>query len=151
MKKAKLTIPSDNDYLFHVRKFIEKIGKRNKFSTKVISALMLGADEACSNIIRHSYQNNKTKKIQIVALIKRWSFTLVILDQGKPYDPRQADDPDVLHYAEIGKVGGLGIMMIRKLMDDIKYKVSRRGNEFHLVKYREEIKKSKWFKILRLI
>ena len=149
MKKAKLTIPSDNDYLFHVRNFIKKIGIRNNFSSKVISAMMLGADEACSNIIRHSYQNNSNWKIHIEVLIKRSSFTLIIIDQGQPFDPRQVKDPDLIHYAEIGKVGGLGIMMIRKLMDDIKYKVSRRGNEFRLIKYREEFKKSKLFKILR--
>ena len=151
MKKAEITIPAEIDYLVRVRNFIERTGLRHAFSHKEIHAIMLAVEEACTNIIRHGYQNMNKGKIQIEAIIKKPSLTLTIIDQGQTYDPRREKAPDLARYVEIGKVGGLGIMMIRKLMDEIDYSVTKRGNEFRLIKYREAFRSSKFFKIWLLL
>lgn len=149
MKKRKITIPAELDYLFHVRSFIEKTGMRNAFSHADIQSIMLAAEEACTNIIRHGYQNIRYGRIQIKAIISKSKFELIIIDQGQTFHPEGAESPDLDHYVETHKVGGLGIMMIKKLMDDIKYKVTRNGNEFHLIKYRENYKDSKLLQFKR--
>jgi serine phosphatase RsbU (regulator of sigma subunit)/anti-sigma regulatory factor (Ser/Thr protein kinase) len=137
VKKEEITIPAQMSYLIQIRDFVEHIGKRYKYSEKMINSFKLVIDEACTNIIRHGYRDIKNGEIQIKAIIRRLSLTIVVVDQGTSYDPRQANTPDLAKYVDIGKKGGLGILMMRKLMDDIQYVVSERGNEFRLTKFRE--------------
>ena len=137
VRKEEITVPAQMSYLIQVREFIEHIGKRYKFDDKVINSFKLVIDEACTNVIRHGYRDIKNGEITIKAIIRRLSLTILIIDQGKTYDPSQAATPDLGKYVDIGKKGGLGILMMRKLMDDLQYVVTERGNEFRLTKNRE--------------
>lgn len=140
MKKEKFTIPAEFDHLALIRDFIERTGNKYSFSNRVINSLKLAVEEACTNIIRHGYKGMPPGKIVIKFIIRRFSFTVVLVDNGRSFDPRQVKPPDLKHYVEIGKVGGLGIMMIRKLMDEIDYRSDSRKNEFRMTKYRENIR-----------
>ncbi len=143
VKKEEITIPAQMSYLTQVRDFIEHIGKKYHFHDKVVNSFKLVIDEACTNLIRHGYRDIKNGEIVIKAIIRRMSLTIVIIDQGVSYDPRQANTPDLANYVNIGKKGGLGILMMRKLMDDLQYSVTERGNEFRLTKNREQSHESK--------
>src|SRR4030042_6917107 len=113
-------------YRRQVRDFIEQIGARHNFDHKIINSFKLVVDEACTNIIRHGYRDIKNGQIMVRAIVRRMSLTIVIVDSGHSFDPRQVQDPDLEKYVSIGKKGGLGIFMMRKLMDDIKYNVTSR-------------------------
>ncbi len=143
VKKEEIIIPAQMSYLIQVRNFIEHLGKRFKYSERMVNSFKLVIDEACTNIIRHGYRDIKNGEIQIKAIIRRLSLTIIIVDQGISYDPRQANTPDLAKYVDIGKKGGLGILMMRKLMDDIQYVVTEKGNEFRLTKMREATDESK--------
>ncbi len=143
VQKEEITIPAQMSYLTQIRDFIEHIGKKYRYHDKLINSFKLVVDEACTNIIRHGYRDIKNGEITIKAIIRRLSLTIVILDHGRVYDPRQANTPDLAKYVNIGKKGGLGILMMRKLMDDLQYSVTERGNEFRLTKYRETMHESK--------
>lgn len=132
--KEEITIPAQMPYLRQLRDFIEDIGHKFNFNQKIVNSFKLVVDEACTNIIRHGYRDIKNGKITCRAIIRRLSLTIVIIDNGKSFDPRQVQDPDLNKYVSIGKKGGLGIFMMRKLMDDIKYNVTSRGNELRLTK-----------------
>lgn len=137
--KEEITLPAKMSSLRQVRDFIDQIGKKYKFTEKIINSFKLVVDEACTNIIRHGYLDIKDGQITIRAVIRRLSLTIIIIDQGKSFDPRQIKSPDLQRYIQIGKKGGLGIFMMRKLMDDIQYTVTSRGNELRLTKTREEV------------
>jgi serine phosphatase RsbU (regulator of sigma subunit)/transposase len=79
------------------------------------------------------------------AIIKTTSLTIVLIDQGRTFDPRNAKAPDMKEYIKIGKKGGLGIFMLQKLMDEIDYQVTTEGNELRLVKYRTAKSRRKTF------
>ncbi|RMG63885.1 MAG: HAMP domain-containing protein [Calditrichaeota bacterium] len=136
--KEEITIPAQMSQLNRVRDFIEQIGKKYKFSHKIVNSFKLVVDEACTNIIRHGYQDIEEGQITIRAIVRRMSLTMVIIDQGRSFDPRQVKNPDLNKYIQIGKKGGLGIFMMRKLMDDIKYNITENGNELRLTKVRED-------------
>lgn len=146
VKKEEITIPAQMSYLVQIRDFVENIGKKHKFSDKVVNSFKLVIDEACTNLIRHGYRDIKNGEISIISIIRRSSLTIIIIDQGQSYDPRQANTPDLSKYIDIGKKGGLGILMMRKLMDDLQYTVTERGNEFRLTKFRETADESKIMK-----
>ncbi len=142
VKKEEITIPAQMSYLLQVREFIEHIGKKYRYEDKLVNSFKLVIDEACTNVIRHGYRDIKNGEITIKAIIRRLSLTIIIVDKGKSYDIRQANTPDLAKYVDIGKRGGLGILMMRKLMDDIQYSVTERGNEMRLTKYRENLRES---------
>ena len=141
--KEEIIIPAQMPYLRQIRDFIEQIGKRFDFNQKIINSFKLVVDEACTNIIRHGYRDIKNGEITVRAIVRRLSLTIVIVDNGKSFDPRQVQNPDLDKYVSIGKKGGLGIFMMRKLMDDIKYNVTSRGNELRLTKTREKVERAR--------
>jgi serine phosphatase RsbU (regulator of sigma subunit)/anti-sigma regulatory factor (Ser/Thr protein kinase) len=146
VRKEEITIPAQMSYLVQIRDFVENIGRKHKFSDKVVNSFKLVIDEACTNLIRHGYRDIKNGEITIIAIIRRSSLTIIIIDQGQSYDPRRANTPDLAKYIDIGKKGGLGILMMRKLMDDLQYTVTDRGNEFRLTKFRDTTDESKIMK-----
>lgn len=151
--KEEIVVPASMSHLKEIRDFIEQIGKKYKISDKIINSFKLVVDEACTNIIRHGYKDIKDGKVTIRAIIRRLSVTIVVIDQGRSFDPRQVKDPDLQKYVQIGKKGGLGIHMMRKLMDDIQYNLTGHGNELRLAKTREAVEESKyisWFGSLSL-
>lgn len=144
-------IPAQIKYLAQIRSFIDYIGRVYHYSSKDINATKLAVEEACTNIMRHGYRDIPNGEITIKILIRRLSMTVILIDQGQSFDPRRVNKPDLFKYVEMGKMGGLGIMMIRKLMDELRYNVTSQGNEFYLIKYRERFKNSFLFKIWHVL
>jgi serine phosphatase RsbU (regulator of sigma subunit)/anti-sigma regulatory factor (Ser/Thr protein kinase)/tetratricopeptide (TPR) repeat protein len=136
--KEQLKIPANIDYLGELREFVTKVGKKHGFSDKIINAFKLAIDEAGTNVIRHAYRGSESEGfITIRALVKKNSLTVCLIDQGKYFDPKHVKDPDLQRYVDIGKKGGLGIFIMRKLMDDIDYRRTEEGNELRLTKNRD--------------
>lgn len=151
MKKTELTIPAEIHSIIPVRSLIEKIGFRYAFAIKTIHATKLAVEEAVTNIIRHGYNNTTDGKITIQIRVKPYSLGIVIIDQSPSFDPKQVNNPDIAQYIDVGKRGGLGIFMIRKLMDEYHYLVTDRGNELHLIKYRDGYHKSNFRNFVQLL
>jgi anti-sigma regulatory factor (Ser/Thr protein kinase) len=149
--KEAIWIPADINFLANVREFIQNIGREHRFSSRVTSSMMLAVEEACTNVIRHGYKNVQNGKILIEAIVRRMRLEIIIVDQGETYDPRLAVRPAITELAVRGKKGGLGILMIRKLMDEIDYRTEERGNEFHLIKYRDDLSKSHIFQFWHFV
>ncbi len=134
--KEQLKVPAKIDYLGELRDFVTKVGHRHGFSERVINAFKLSIDEAATNIIKHAYRDWEGD-ITIRSIVKKNSMTIVLIDQGKYFDPRQVSDPDLQRYVEIGKKGGLGIFIMRRLLDEIDYRKTEEGNELWLIKNRD--------------
>ncbi len=97
-----LRVPATNDSLKLLRNFVAKTGKKHRFSDKVINAFKLAIDEASTNIIRHSYRD-RSGDITIRAIIKKESFAVSLIDQGRYFDPTNVKNPDLKRYVAIGK------------------------------------------------
>jgi serine phosphatase RsbU (regulator of sigma subunit)/anti-sigma regulatory factor (Ser/Thr protein kinase)/tetratricopeptide (TPR) repeat protein len=138
--KEQLKVPAKIEFLGELRDFVTKVGHRHGFSERVINAFKLSIDEAATNIIKHAYRDWEGS-ITIRAIVKKNSLTIVLIDQGKYFDPRQVSDPDLQRYVDIGKKGGLGIFIMRRLLDEIDYRKTEEGNELWMVKYRDVARK----------
>lgn len=87
---------------------------------KVIMKMNIAIDEVFSNIAYYAYEGGKGEaKIQVDC--EDNSLKLIFSDSGKPYNPLEKDDPDITLAAEDREVGGLGIFMVKNMMDDIAY------------------------------
>ena len=140
--KEELRVPGRVEYLGELRDFVTRIGKKYGFSERIVNAFKLSIDEAATNIIKHAYRDWEGD-VTLRVMAKKNSLTMVLIDQGKYFDPRQVSSPDLQRYVDIGKKGGLGIFIMRRLLDNIDYRKSEEGNELWMVKNRDEEKKKK--------
>gem|GEM_PF-329817 len=132
-QKEHLIIPAEDDYLAGLREFVTQVGRKYGYSQALINAFKLAVDEAASNIIAHAY-GDRAGYITIQALIKRRSLTVKLIDQGLYFHPDWAKAPDIQASADAKERPGLGIFVIRKLMDHVDYGKSEAGNELILTK-----------------
>ncbi len=140
--KEELRVPGKVEYLGELRDFVTRVGKKYGFSERIINAFKLSIDEAATNIIKHAYRD-WDGDITLRAVAKKNSLTMVLVDQGKYFDPRKVASPDLQRYVDIGKKGGLGIFIMRRLLDGIDYRKTEEGNELWMVKNSDQAKRRK--------
>jgi serine phosphatase RsbU (regulator of sigma subunit)/anti-sigma regulatory factor (Ser/Thr protein kinase)/tetratricopeptide (TPR) repeat protein/transposase len=129
-------VPADINYLGEMRDFITRVGRKFGVSERIINAFKLAIDEAATNIIRHAYRD-WDGFITIRMIVRNKNVTVSLIDQGHTFDLRKVRDPDLQRYVEIGKKGGLGIFIIRRVIDNIDYRKTVEGNELRLTKTRD--------------
>lgn len=132
----KLVVKSTTDNLGTIRDFIRSAARLCGFSDEVTDKITLAVDEACTNIIKHAYKNSPEGDIIIDINITGNKMTVAITDFGNNFDPSTVPDPDIRKYYRQHKVGGLGIYLMKKLMDEVNFtSVSGNGNQVTMVKY----------------
>ena len=89
-------------------------------------------DEICSNIVKHSRASGFEVDIELLA--DSGGVKLTFRDDGLPYDPVAHTDPDISLPAEERPIGGLGIMMVRKMADSMSYRRAHDRNLLTIVK-----------------
>lgn len=100
--------------------------------------LNLAMEEAVVNVMNYAYPNQQGMPILIEAEIEPSRLTFVIDDTGIPYDPTQNEDPDLTLSAEERPIGGLGVMLVRQLMQDVSYEYRDGHNRLTLVMIPEQ-------------
>lgn len=133
MKKA--TYSADYKNLDSIRDFIGEAARQAGFSSKEVYAVQLAVDEACSNIIEHAYEGIPDGVIEISYQVGAGKITVVIHDHGKEFDISTVRKPNLSRDLSEREVGGLGVYLIHKLMDEVHFESSRKhGNTLTLVK-----------------
>lgn len=119
-----------------VRDFIADAAKNFGFDEENINKIIMAVDEACTNIIKHAYESKPGLPIDITVDAEDKKFSVIIKDKGKHFSPEKVTPPDMKEYLHKYKVGGLGIYLMKTLMDEIKYNIQPGvQNEVKLVKY----------------
>ena len=95
-------------------------------------ALHVILDEICSNIVKHSGASGFEMDVEMLA--EPAGIKLTFVDDGSPYDPLSHEDPDTALPAAARPIGGLGIMMVKKMADSIKYERKHDRNFLTVVK-----------------
>ena len=92
-------------------------------------------DELFSNIARYAYPNGKGDvKIETAYNKADRTFSIAFIDGGTPYNPLKKDDPDISLSAEEREVGGLGIFMVKNMVDEITYNYKCNKNILTVIK-----------------
>ncbi len=120
MKTVQFAAKFEN--LDEIREFVGNIARQGGFSDKDVYNIQLATDEAASNIIEHAYQNMPDKVLDLSCGIKGDVITITLIDYGESFDPSEVPVPDLKADLSDRKIGGLGIFLMRKLMDEIDYR-----------------------------
>lgn len=109
------------EYLDEIREFVGNIARAGGFADKDVYNIQLAADEAASNVIEHAYEGVSDGVLELSCGMKADTITIILVDHGESFDPSQIPLPDLKADLSERKIGGLGIFLMRKLMDDVHY------------------------------
>jgi len=118
---SELIVKSRTENLSLIRDFISTKASKAGLSKEDIENIMLAVDEACTNIIKHAYSSYPDGEIVINLESNSDKILINIIDHGITFNPDSVPDPDLQKYYKNGRVGGLGMYLMKTLMDDVKY------------------------------
>ena len=105
-------------------------------SMKMQMQFSIAVDEIFSNISRYAYPAGTGEAtVQVASRNEGKEIVVTFIDQGIPYNPLEKEDPDTTLSAEERPIGGLGIFMVKKSMDDMAYRYEDGKNILSLIKY----------------
>lgn len=117
-----------------LNEFIEELGEVFSLSPDIVFNLNLVLEEAVVNIINYAYPKEDHQYIYLSAKMNDGSIVLVLTDTGKEFDPTAAPEADITLSADERQIGGLGIFLIRQIMNEVKYERIEGKNVLTLAK-----------------
>jgi len=106
---GELRVKSKTENLSEIRDFVSTNAEKAGIESSTIDNIILAVDEACTNIIKHAYKLSPQGEI------------IIKIDYGKSCEPESIPQPDLRKYYREHRVGGLGMYLMKSLMDDVKY------------------------------
>ena len=98
--------------------------------------LNLALEEAVSNVMLYAYPKDSEGTVELEAGIREDRIDFTVMDGGSPFDPMQASSPDLSMRAEDRPIGGLGIYLVKKIMDSVSYSRENGKNILSMTKKR---------------
>lgn len=132
----RLSVKSSTDNLSEVRAFIEMETGKCGFDEKAIREITLAVDEACTNVIKHAYKNLPGGMIHIRLKFWKGRLEISITDFGGSFNPNLVPEPDLMENYRRKKSGGMGIFLMKKLMDEVSYfRLDGNRNRVEMIKH----------------
>jgi len=120
-KSGQLKVKSKTENLSEIRDFVSGNARAADIPEVTVENIILAVDEACTNIIKHAYNLSPEGEILIKIDYDEDKFMVTIIDYGKSFEPDRVPLPDLQKYYREHRVGGLGMYLMKSLMDDVEY------------------------------
>lgn len=123
--------------LAQICEFVTVYAEEAGFDERGVYAVQLAVDEAATNVIEHAYGGDDQGDMDITCKIDEQNLTVTIHDHGKTFNPNHVPEPVTNVPLEQLRSRGLGVFLIRKMMDEVCYEFSpTNGNTLTMVKRR---------------
>lgn len=119
--EKKLVIKNEISEIAKLSLFVEELSEELNLSPDLTFNLNLVLEEAVVNVINYAYPKNESQEISLSAQKIDNNLYFVLTDSGKEFDPTQVPDADISLSAEDRQIGGLGIFLIRQIMNKVEY------------------------------
>jgi serine/threonine-protein kinase RsbW len=113
---------------------LEDCGDVMELPQKCLFEINLGLDELFTNIISYGFDDGIEHQIKFSLAKEKETLVVQVEDDGKPFNPLEAADPEVSQDLDTINIGGLGIHLVKKMMDDIDYQRVKGKNKLILKK-----------------
>ena len=130
MKKI-LTLHNDIREIPQLSAFVESVSEEASLVMGVTMSLNLALEEAVTNVMMYAYPEGTVGLVIVEASLEDDTLVFVLRDKGKPFDPTAAPEADITLGVEERPIGGLGIFLVRQIMDSVRY--VREGDENVLI------------------
>jgi serine/threonine-protein kinase RsbW len=133
--KYKYKVGCSIENLKGVREFIRKSLQNHGIAELEISEMVLALDEMCSNLMIHSHECNPDELFELHIIIDRADpVVFEIIDNGKVFDINQFSEPSLNNIVHEKRKGGLGIRLVKSIMDKVEYQNTSEKNICRLIK-----------------
>lgn len=134
-RKKEICVEALTDNLDQVNEFVESMIEDSGCSSRTLMQIRISVEEIFVNIANYAYSPEIGKAtIAVEVSDDQAMVTIMFMDSGTPYDPLAKEDPDVTLSFEERQIGGLGIYMTKKFMDEMEYKYKDGKNTLILKK-----------------
>lgn len=120
-KTRRITVPATIERLEALTGMVTDHLSDHAIPEKLAFEVDLAVDEACTNVIRYAYGPSGEGDVTVVCTVTPRDVRVCIMDQGIPFNPLNVREPDLSGDVEDRAVGGLGVHLIRTLMDRVTY------------------------------
>ena len=121
VSKHSLTLPNDIETIPQLNEFIDTVAEEIGLDVSLVMSLNLALEEAVVNVMEYAYPQGEKGDVEIEVVADDDWLTFIISDSGTAFDPTTKEDADTTLSAEERPIGGLGIFLVRQLMDSIQY------------------------------
>lgn len=127
--------PAKTDELANVLSFAEEKLESFGASMKTVIAVTVAIEEVFVNVARYAYPDGEGDAVLAIGFDEKTrKVTFCLSDRGIPFDPLKKQDPDITLSAEERDIGGLGIFITRKTMDEVSYTYQNGENQLTMIK-----------------
>ena len=116
-----LTLPNDIETIPELNMFVDRVCESVGFDMATTASLNLAMEEAVVNVMNYAYPKSLKGLITIRAIANDARLKFIITDSGTPFDPTTKEDADITLSATERPIGGLGIYLVRQIMDSVNY------------------------------
>lgn len=117
-----MTVEATSENIQVITAFVDEQLEKYDCPMKAQAQIDIAIDELFGNIVRYAYHPEVgSATVQVEVVPEPLAVVITFIDQGKPYDPLAKEDPNVTLSAEEREIGGLGIYIVKKSMNDITY------------------------------
>ena len=129
-----LTLRNDLSEIALLSRFVEDTGEALSLPLGLVIKLNLALEEAVNNVISYAYPQGESGEITVVAKCDGDILSFTVTDEGREFDPTQRAEADITSSAAERPIGGLGIHLIKNIMDEVEYCRSEEKNILTLKK-----------------
>lgn len=130
-----IKVACSKNNLSEIRIWVNKTLKQLHITEKDKITLILAVDEVCANLMIHSHQCNPKEYIELkIESDEKEQIAFEISDTGKGFDIKNYKEPAILDLLNSKKKGGIGLMLVRRIMDEVSYFEEPNRNVYRLVK-----------------
>jgi serine/threonine-protein kinase RsbW len=121
-QRVEIEVPGDRQAVRSVADAFEGFATERELPVDLVQSVQIVLDEAVSNVVRHGYEaNGLSGDVRVAVGIEEGTVTLQVVDTAPEFDPLGAPGPDTSLPIEQRPLGGLGILILRRLMDRVEY------------------------------
>lgn len=134
--EKKLILQNEVEQLSKLSDFIDSIAEELSIDSSMAMGLNLAIEEAVTNVVMYAYPEGEVGNVVIIANFTEGMLIFTISDNGIPFDPTSKTDADVTLNVEERPIGGLGIFLVKNLMDFVGYE---RKNGYNILTLKKKI------------
>ena len=117
-----------------VRDKLDQLVAELRVPAEAMMPLQVALDEIVSNVVKYSWPDGGAHELLVRITVNANGISLDIFDDGRPFDPCQAPEPDARPAGERPTPGGVGIQMVKKLVDGLTYERAHGRNHTRMTK-----------------
>lgn len=131
----KFKVPCSKSNLGEIREFLQRVLSENSIPEVTVNTLVLAVDEVCANLIIHSHNCNPDEQIELKVKVNgKSAITFDIIDHGVGFNIGDYEEPSISDIVKQKRKGGIGLMLVRRIMDEIELIKGDKKNVYRLHK-----------------